>query len=140
VDGIVIIVIGAVGLLDSLYFTLVYYGWMAADSRAVPSFCRMESRTCRTVLETPEAKIFRLPNSVYGLAYYAIMIAAAIERSASGRWPAPSVIVTLSVLAAVFSLYLGWTLIFRLRVPCPLCFLAHIVNFCLTGIIVAAVV
>jgi len=134
----VAIVLGFAGLLDSLYFTLVYYGKMKPSTHLVAEFCRMDAGTCQTVFQAAEAKVFGIPNSVLGIAYYAIIVSAGVFRLATGEWPALPALLAISIAVVVFSLYLAWTLIFRMRVSCPLCFFAHAVNIAIASVFIAA--
>ena len=60
----VILAIGllaAVGLAIASYFTAVALHWMKPDARWVPAFCRLEERTCASVVFTPSARVFGPP-------------------------------------------------------------------------------
>ena len=75
------------GLSIALYFSLVYYRVIEADNRWIPSFCRMEKGGCMRILDTPEAKVLGVPNSVLGVLYYLAILLVPISRtlSPSGR-------------------------------------------------------
>ncbi|MCA1813422.1 MAG: vitamin K epoxide reductase family protein [Halobacteriales archaeon] len=114
--------LGALGFLDALYFTLVTYRVMPADARWVPRFCRMDGATCAVVVEAPEARLLRVPNSVLGLGWYAIVLVHAAS-------PLPCLpMLAASAATVMMSAYLAWALLRKLRTPCPLCFLGHAVN------------
>lgn len=119
-----------VGLADSGYFTLVYYGRMPADSHLIPKTCRMEQGACRTVLNSEYARVFRVPNSLLGLVYYAFTIVAAVMLICGDRGLLAYAFVA-SLVSVAFSAYLAVALVSRVRLPCPLCFLAHGVNLAL---------
>src|SRR5450759_2683863 len=88
------------GLGIALYFSSVYYGVIEADNRSIPSFCRMEKGACMRILDTPEAKVLGLPNSVLGVIYYVAILFIPIDRFE-----------TLFLIASIFSVGLGLSLI-----------------------------
>src|SRR5271157_369823 len=62
------------GLADALYFTLAYYGRIR-KARWVPEiFCAREDSSCVTVVRTPHARIFGVPNSLLGVVYYVLLM------------------------------------------------------------------
>ena len=66
--------LSSIGLLISVYFTLVYYRLIAPDSRFLPRFCTLSEGSCRTILDAPQARLFGLPNSLLGLVYYGMLL------------------------------------------------------------------
>lgn len=123
--------LSAIGLYISLYFALVYYGVLPANTRLVPAFCRMEEQACRSVLDSPYAKTFALPNSLYGAFYYLVILAAFSSGLVA---EVPALLSTLKLVAwfAVgFGVYLTYALFFKLRVLCPLCLASHAINLLL---------
>ncbi|MGH9813259.1 MAG: vitamin K epoxide reductase family protein [Candidatus Acidiferrales bacterium] len=112
--------LAGVGLALSLYFTLAYYGWI--EAHALPAaFCRREERSCLTVLQTPYARVFGVPNSVLGLLLYLLVGAVAVQ-ALSGAPPAWLWQVTFA--GAAFSVllapYLIWALVVQLKTWCRL--------------------
>ncbi len=109
-----------VGAALSTYFTLAYYGWI--EAHALPAaFCRREERSCLTVLQTPYARLFGVPNSLLGLLLYLAVIALV----ALALMGTPPPWLYWGVLAgAAFSVllapYLIWALVARLRTWCRL--------------------
>jgi uncharacterized membrane protein len=115
-------ILSGTGLWISFYFTGVYYRWFKPDVNWIPQVCRLEEKSCLTVLGTPRAKFFGLPNSVFGLAAYPILMLDA-------AWldmPQVSLFLVLAMLGR--SIYLAYSLLFITRIPCPLCFTTHAVN------------
>ncbi len=113
--------LAGVGAALSLYFTLAYYGWI--EAHALPAaFCRREERSCLTVLQTPYARLFGVPNSLLGLFLYALVGAVAALGLTSGAPPAWLWQVTFA--GAVFSVllapYLIWALVTQLKTWCRL--------------------
>lgn len=121
--ALVLASLAVLGLLLSLYFTTVTYRWIPPDARWLPRVCRMDERTCARIVDTREARALGVPNSVLGLAWYAVLLAAALGA------PVPrAALVAGALAAAALSVWLAWALVFRLRVACVLCFAGHAVN------------
>ncbi len=127
----------AVGFLDSLYFTLVQYRILPPGPRWLPRFCRLEEGRCFSLLQAPEARLLRVPNSVVGLGFYPVVFATALLGQLGDRRWLGIALVGASA-ATLTSLYLTWALLGRLRVHCPLCYLAHVVNAALLMLLVFA--
>jgi len=126
-----------VGFLDALFFTLVQYRVVPPDPRWLPRVCRMEEGRCATILQTREARLLWIPNSVLGLLFYPLVFASALW----GLWGHRAwlwVAVGSATGATLVSAYLAWALLVRLRTPCALCYLAHTVNLLLLVLLVAA--
>jgi uncharacterized membrane protein len=111
------------GFVLSLLFGLTVspLGGLAALRRV----CRLGEGSCASLARRPEGRLAGLPNWVIGLAYYLAVTAALVM-------PAPGAIGEVVVLASWVSvaagLYLVHALVVRIRVSCPVCFLAHAVN------------
>jgi uncharacterized membrane protein len=119
------------GLLDALYFTLVAYRVLAPDAAWLPRVCRMDEGTCARVVDAPEARLLRIPNSVLGLGWYALVLLHALR-------PLPCApLLLLGAASVAMSAYLAWALLRKLRAPCPLCFLGHGINAALLLLLLA---
>ena len=123
----VLIVLSIVGFTVSTYFTGVAYRWIRPDARWIPSFCRMGEQTCASIVFTPRARVFGLPNSLLGQIYYlALSIGIPL-----GLLAEPRVLVMymcVSLLTVVLAVYLSYSLLVLTRVPCKLCFTSHGIN------------
>ena len=73
-----LILLAAVGLTISSYFTAVAYGWIDPTEKWIPSFCRMGEQTCSRVIHSPRARVFGLPNSLLGQLFYLAILAAVL--------------------------------------------------------------
>lgn len=114
------------GLWISVYFTGVSYRWFPADVKWVPQFCQLKEASCQLVIETPRAKLFGIPNSVYGILLYAYLIFFFLG------FPLPWFLGFVGAgLATLRSIYLAYSLLFVTKVPCPLCFTSHGINLIL---------
>ncbi len=142
---ILIVTLSLVGLWDAFYFTFAYYG-RVRKARWVPAIlCAREGSNCVTVVQTPYARVFGVPNSLLGIFFYFgviawVVLAAVIEREAN---PAGLHLMVafgeLLIAAAAFSVLLGiyliYSLIAKLHTHCPLCYTAHAINAALLVLI-----
>ena len=117
------LILSGVGLWISTYFTAVSYRWVKPDVQWIPQFCQLKESTCQLVVHTPRAKLFGVPNSVYGMALfsYLILFFLGIPLPWGIAWAGTG-------LAVARSIYLAYSLIFVTKIPCPLCFTSHIIN------------
>jgi uncharacterized membrane protein len=126
-DGLLLF-LSLVGSFISLYFTLVYHQRIAANYYLVPRICRMNEATCQTVLSTRDARVLGFPNSLLGFVYYAIVFFITLfggwESNHVVRW----VFLVVSILVVLLSVYLSYSLLFRIKIACPLCFVSHGIN------------
>ncbi len=62
---------GLAGLPIAIYFTLAFYlGDRSPFLIRFAKACNTEHGTCLLVIRTPYARVFKLPNSVFGFIYY----------------------------------------------------------------------
>ena len=118
----------------SSYFTGVAYHWVAPDTRLIPAFCRMGEHTCATIVFTPQARVFGVPNSLLGQLYYATLAIVAV----AGGLDEPSiglVLLGFSGVTVLLGAYLTYSLLFVTRVNCVLCFTSHAINFVVFAIL-----
>lgn len=124
--NILAILLCGLGLWISIYFTAVSYHWVSPDVKWIPRFCRLKEASCQLVIETPRAKLFGVPNSVYGIGLYVYLLLFFLGVPLS--WLIGFVATGLAFLR---SIYLAYSLLFVTRVPCPLCFTTHAINLIL---------
>ena len=129
------VVLAAIGLYIAGYFTLVYYGLLAANTKLMPSVCRLEERSCKTVLGTRYARVFGVPNSLLGVLYYLIVITVVL----GGFTAAPLSVALIAVawFTVALGLVLAYALFFIIRIPCPLCLAGHTINLTLAILLTA---
>ena len=122
----VIVFLSLIAFLISSYFTAVSYRWIRPDEKWIPAFCRLGERTCATIVFTPRARVFGLPNSVLGQVFYAALVIGAL----TGRFEGGLLTLYLlaSLVTVVLGAYLTYSLLFLTRVPCTLCFTSHFIN------------
>ncbi len=120
-----IFALSLIGLWISIYFTGVFYKWFQPNVFWIPQVCQLKEESCITVLGTPRAKLFGIPNSAFGIGLYCYLMVNLFI-------PFPLVIaLVLLGLAVVRSIYLAYSLIFVTKIPCPLCFTSHVINLVL---------
>lgn len=129
--------LAVLGLVISTYFTAVAYRWVAPDAAWIPSFCRLGERTCATIVDTPRARVFGLPNSVLGQGWYMTLLVSAAAGSLSHPqwWWA---LLAASAATVLLGAFLTWSLLFITRVPCRLCFTSHAVNLAIFLLLLGA--
>ena len=132
--SILLVSLATVGLAISTYFTSVAFHWITPDTRWIPSFCRMDSKSCASVIFTPSARVFGPPNSLLGQMYYAaLLITIGLDWLVDARvW---RIFVASSLVTLGMAVYLSYTLLVTLKVPCPLCFASHGINATIFGLL-----
>lgn len=128
---IILSILALAGLGTCLIFA---YHWL--NNREAEVTCA--DGTGIKLSKTPYARVFwGIPHWLFGIAYYLITLLAAIVANA------PLLALTLigAVLSTILSLYLVFGLSARLKAVCPLCYVAHSINFALLSmwIIIVAI-
>jgi uncharacterized membrane protein len=132
-----IVILSLVGLANALYFTFAYYGRIK-KARWVPElFCAREGSSCVTVVQTPYARVFGVPNSLLGIVYYVLLIAWASlgfdvgPTVVIGSRFAPLsywVLLAASAMTVALGFYLVYALRRKLHTHCPMCYVGHSIN------------
>lgn len=118
-----------VGLAISTYFLLIFYRVLQPGTPGVPSFCRLSERTCESVVFTRDGRLFfGLPNSLFGVGYYLLILFGAASRLLSGRFVGLDLALAGAAFTVLVGAYLTWSLLAKLRVPCTLCLTSHAMN------------
>lgn len=123
-----------VGFAISSYFTAISYRWIQADEKWIPKFCRMKEQTCASIVFTPKARIFGIPNSLLGQAFYSLLITSVFL----GYITHPMIFLLLfsaSLTTVALGGYLSYSLLFITRIPCTLCFTSHMINAAIFGLL-----
>ncbi len=143
-----IIFLSLAGLADAFYFTFAYYGRIK-KARWIPEIlCAREGSSCVTVVQTPYARVFGVPNSLLGIIYYLVLMAwATTGPSITANWYIHFTYIVFSgpnfllVLASAATVALGFYLVYALRrklhINCPLCYTAHAINTALFVLLIA---
>ena len=136
---LLIVVLSLAGLVISLYFTLAYYGRIR-KARWVPEIlCAREGSSCVTVVQTPYARVFGVPNSLFGILYYVVLIAwigtgwippVDVQYHDTYYVLSPrTILVPISAATVLFGFFLIYALRRILHIDCPLCYAGHAINF-----------
>lgn len=121
-----LLVLSLIGLQIALYFALVDHKLLRPDAAWLPEVCRMDEQSCGSILATPEARVLRIPNYYLGMVYYLML-------STLSFFPAgiEEFLLELRMISG-FTLFLAvvltYSLIWKLRVLCILCFAGHTIN------------
>ncbi len=128
-----LVLTASAGLLISIYFTLLYYRVISPTAKVIPRVCRLGEGGCAAVLGHPHARLFGLPNAVYGIFYYCMVLIVAF--GPGGEWFKQAAVV-VSVVVVGLGVFLVHSLLFVVRVHCILCYASHTLNFLLAILLV----
>ena len=119
--------LSSLGFLIASYFTAIAYRWIDPQAAYLPQFCRMGEKTCASVVFTPRARIFGIPNSVLAQIYY-VLLMVALWGGLLWRPPFYAIVLAAATLTVLLGIYLSYSLLFLTRIPCKLCFAGHAIN------------
>jgi uncharacterized membrane protein len=89
-----------------------------------------------SVVESPRARaVGGLSNAAIGLVYYAAIAVCVAFLSVPAVWTAA---LAASLAAALFSVYLAYSLTFVTRMPCVYCWTGHAINLALPVLLLLA--
>ncbi|MFN7990538.1 MAG: vitamin K epoxide reductase family protein [Candidatus Micrarchaeia archaeon] len=91
-------------------------------------------KSCDLVIRSRYASTFGIPNTVLGIAYYALLL---VPPSAYAQYaPAiPLVILAVSAVASVFSAYLVYIQAFVLKEWCDYCIASAVINWAASAVL-----
>jgi uncharacterized membrane protein len=134
------------GFLDGLYFTFAYYGRVRRMPWVPEALCAREGSSCVTVVKTPDACLFGVPNSLLGLVYYFLLMLWSLlgcpigfEVEIAGAYRIFRIgwlVTSVSAIAALLGFYLVYALRRKLHVNCLLCYTAHAINLALFVLVI----
>jgi uncharacterized membrane protein len=114
------------GFLISFYFAQVNRKPNTAIERFVPALCRLDKTTCGSLLSTPEAQLFGIPNFHLGLLFYTALIGSALLPA---LWHQLHLMLFFGSLVTIGAgVYLTYILLIRLKIRCTLCLASHAIN------------
>jgi uncharacterized membrane protein len=88
-----------------------------------------------SVVQRPQSlAIAGIPNSVFGIAYYALLLVLAWQLSSPLYY---DIALAAAIAAAAFSAFLAYSLLFITRMPCAFCWTGHAVNWSLLALLIA---
>lgn len=81
-----------------------------------------------SVVQRPAARLlFGVPNSAFGIIYY-LLLGTVIWVASGWLW---IILLGAAGAAALMSIGLAYSLLFRTRMPCPYCWASHAINWLL---------
>lgn len=101
------------GLANSVYFTLLAFRLIPPNAGVLPKVCRLSDHACEAVVHTRYGRLFGLPNSVPGIAFYLLLLAVAATRD-------PRLLdlaLVASAATILIGVYLIWALVAKLKAP-----------------------
>lgn len=117
--------LASVGGALSFYFYSVYKGRIYGDQWWVPSFLRMNSDTCASVIDTRFGRHFGIPNAAFGpsfmFIYSILLILAGIDLISES---VTFLMAAITLFVAVYLIYGLW----RIRTHCRICYTIHFLN------------
>lgn len=87
----------------------------------------MGEETCASIVFTPRARVFGLPNSLLGQVFYLALLVG-VAGDFLFNQPLVYFYLLASLITVLLGIYLTYSLLFLTRVPCKLCFTSHAIN------------
>lgn len=128
--ALVLLVAGLLGLAAAFVLTVERF-WLLTDPASTPSCSISSAVSCTPVMSSPQAAVFGFPNSLLGIAGFAVVAATGAVLLAGGqlaRWYWIGLLVG-SAVAVVFVLWLLYQSLFVIGALCPYCMLVWACTF-----------
>ena len=121
---------GLIGFVASFLLTIDKIK-LLKDAQFVPSCNISETLNCKSVMLSEQAEVFGFPNSLIGIAAFAIFIALGLAVMSGVTFPAWFWRTALvgTVLATLFSHWLAFQTTFEIGALCPYCMVAWVGTF-----------
>jgi len=132
--NIIVIILSLLGVILSVELTVIYYNVNFVHN-AAPSFCVLnEVINCDAVEKSAFAVFMGIPNSVWGLIYFSIMLLIAGLGSFDNFFSkefknTKSYIFSLATVGVVVSIVLGLVSSLYIHKICLLCYATYVINF-----------
>ena len=150
-DGLVV-GLAVTGLVIAAAFTAAFYWPESPLARLLPrELCGFPSQEtggragdsdgeagsqgCGSVIHTPGARIFGVPNSVLGVLYYLVILWPALVGFPRAYW---SWLIPAAWFTVAVGVYLGYRLLRVERLSCRLCWTVHAINLLLAIVLTAS--
>lgn len=120
---------GLIGLVSSTTLTVEKME-LAENASYVPSCTFGESFTCSSVMTSPQAAAFGIPNPLLGIAGFAVVMAIGVIMLVSAalpRWFRATFVTGLG-LATAFCLWLAWQAVYDIHALCIYCMIVWAVT------------
>jgi uncharacterized membrane protein len=125
VSGLVMLLGSLSGFVASFLLTIDKIK-LLKDSQFVPSCNISETLNCKSVMLSEQAEVFGFPNSLIGIAAFAIFIAISIAVLAGTRFPSWfwNIALVGTASAVIFCHWLAYQTTFVIGALCPYCMVA----------------
>ena len=122
-----LLIAGVTGFLASFILTIDKFK-VLKDAGFTPSCNINASLNCKSVMLSDQAEVFGFPNSLIGIATFAIMIAISVALFLKVSFPKLfwQFLVSGTALAVVFCHWLAFQTIFEIGALCPYCMVAWV--------------
>ena len=122
-----LLIAGVTGFLASFILTIDKFK-VLKDAGFTPSCNINASLNCKSVMLSEQAEVFGFPNSLIGIATFAIMIALSVSMFLKVEFPKLfwQLLVLGTSLAVVFCHWLAFQTIFEIGALCPYCMVAWV--------------
>jgi uncharacterized membrane protein len=122
-----LLIAGVTGFLASFILTIDKFK-VLKDAGFTPSCNINASLNCKSVMLSEQAEVFGFPNSLIGIATFAIMIALSVAMFLQVEFPKLfwQLLVLGTSLAVVFCHWLAFQTIFEIGALCPYCMVAWV--------------
>lgn len=125
---VLIMLLALIGIADSAYMTLVHYRAVAPGPILIEETCTENGGACQVAAQGNYSAMLGVPHSVLGLLFYGWLVLAGAVWLVARYFPLLDSTLVVSWMTVLFSVFLAYTLIFTLKTPCVLCFVAHGLN------------
>ena len=115
-----ILILSCLGLLISLYAFYVKKK-MEKDKNYSPVCDLSDKVSCTKAMGSEYGSFFIVPNSVWGIGFYALVLLLSILGNIEA-------VIWLSIVAVLGSIYLAYISFFKIKVLCPLCLGIYAIN------------
>ncbi|MFC2075214.1 vitamin K epoxide reductase family protein [Bdellovibrionota bacterium] len=123
------LIASSLGLYISTYVSMVYFGLISPKSWWMLPFLRLgDESVCDQVVRSEYGTFFKIPNAAIGYFYYLLIAFISLKAFTAGGTLYILSVLVLSGLVLLFSFYLIWALIFRVKQRCVICYTAHFLN------------
>lgn len=121
----VMLVAGVSGFIASFILTIDKFK-VLKDSGFIPSCNISASINCKSVMLSDQAEVFGFPNSLIGIATFAIMITISVALFMKVSFPKLfwQLLISGTALAVIFCHWLAFQTIFEIGALCPNCMVA----------------
>ena len=122
-----LLIAGVTGFLASFILTIDKFK-VIKDAGFTPSCNINASLNCKSVMLSEQAEVFGFPNSLIGIATFAIMIALSVAMFLQVEFPKLfwQLLILGTSLAVVFCHWLAFQTIFEIGALCPYCMVAWV--------------